>query len=578
MPAADSHPFRRLLVALIDNDPRQRNTRKLASDANKFGQDFVGFKKLNKALLNNWIRPTDNSTPRNWQQLAALLKVFDVDENLADIMFRVTTRGWDLEALQEQAAPELAGLLKFRQPILSFRQPTLNPAQTKPSEIVPVATGDSTNLSDSVELVHFDTNIEPFHIPSVDTILEYIQTEYQTRPALLNKPLTPKRNRRVVPVVAAVVLIAVATVAWFQTRPDSERGATLTEDVPAPDLAGLIAQADTGSGPWLAAAHEDYRFRIAGVVPDEETKAAIGDVVGVFYSRFQVQDIEVDPTVGTALWVEKPEAGVVPLLRVLAFKFHQGGFSLNTTQLKVEGQVPDLVADGVAFKDASRITASKYPALPNYEENIEVVELDKFPELRATYDGESLVISGRLPSQTLTDAIMEDLKVLFDEIAVVDDVVIEDRMFAAFPVRNIQRSIKAFYFSEEFDVQLQQGQITGSITSGIEFAEGSAELSQAVKASLRSLAAFAQLAHFPIEVVGHTDAQEPAGGNNELSLKRAEAIRQYLIATGTLTPERAEKIATVGKSSQEPIANNDTEDGRRKNRRVEIHIKNGGTI
>ena len=235
MPAADAYPFRRLLVALIEHDPRKRNPRRLAIDANIIGQDFAGFKKLNTALVKNWVRSTGSSTPRDWRQLAALLQAFDVDENLADIMFRVTTRGWDLETLQEQTAPGLADLLKFRQPILSFRQPTFNPTQARPVEIVTAAPAGSDGLSDSLELAHFDTEMEPFQPAVLDVIVEYIQTDYQTRPALLNKPPAKRWEqvrRPVLSAAAAITLIAVSSVVWFQTRPGTERDETQTANTP----------------------------------------------------------------------------------------------------------------------------------------------------------------------------------------------------------------------------------------------------------------------------------------------------------------------------------------------------------
>jgi len=71
-----------------------------------------------------------------------------------------------------------------------------------------------------------------------------------------------------------------------------------------------------------------------------------------------------------------------------------------------------------------------------------------------------------------------------------------------------------------------------------------------------------------IEVAGHTSAEGDADRNLDLSLKRAEAVRTWLVKRG-VDPRR---ILTVGHGSQEPIADNRTEEGRRKNRRIEFRI------
>jgi outer membrane protein OmpA-like peptidoglycan-associated protein len=71
-----------------------------------------------------------------------------------------------------------------------------------------------------------------------------------------------------------------------------------------------------------------------------------------------------------------------------------------------------------------------------------------------------------------------------------------------------------------------------------------------------------------IEVHGHTDIQGEFDYNIDLSLERAKAVCQYLIDSG-ITPER---IAYKGFGSNQPIADNSMESGRKMNRRVEFLI------
>lgn len=78
--------------------------------------------------------------------------------------------------------------------------------------------------------------------------------------------------------------------------------------------------------------------------------------------------------------------------------------------------------------------------------------------------------------------------------------------------------------------------------------------------------------HPALDVVisGHTDNVGTEHHNVTLSLRRAESVAQYIINMGVAL----EKVYFEGLGSSLPIADNDTEPGRSKNRRVEILIKN----
>ena len=71
-----------------------------------------------------------------------------------------------------------------------------------------------------------------------------------------------------------------------------------------------------------------------------------------------------------------------------------------------------------------------------------------------------------------------------------------------------------------------------------------------------------------LTVVGHTDSVGTDAANQALSLARAQAVRNYLIANG-VSPNR---IRAVGRGENQPVAQNDTPENRAQNRRVEIVI------
>jgi OOP family OmpA-OmpF porin len=68
-----------------------------------------------------------------------------------------------------------------------------------------------------------------------------------------------------------------------------------------------------------------------------------------------------------------------------------------------------------------------------------------------------------------------------------------------------------------------------------------------------------------IEISGHTDNVGNPKANKTLSLKRAQACKDYLVSRG-IDPSR---IEAVGYGDERPIASNDTEEGRQQNRRIE---------
>jgi len=72
-----------------------------------------------------------------------------------------------------------------------------------------------------------------------------------------------------------------------------------------------------------------------------------------------------------------------------------------------------------------------------------------------------------------------------------------------------------------------------------------------------------------ILVAGHTDNSGSEKYNAQLALKRAEAVKSYLVARRGINPER---IAIKGYGESSPVDTNETEEGRAKNRRSQIQI------
>jgi len=104
------------------------------------------------------------------------------------------------------------------------------------------------------------------------------------------------------------------------------------------------------------------------------------------------------------------------------------------------------------------------------------------------------------------------------------------------------------------------------------FESGTATLAPAGGPRLRDFAQAARSApDVRLAVRGYTDAQGSESFNLTLSEDRADAVRKYLVSEG-IEPGH---ISAAGFGPQFPVASNDTPEGRRMNRRIEIELRPG---
>lgn len=108
-----------------------------------------------------------------------------------------------------------------------------------------------------------------------------------------------------------------------------------------------------------------------------------------------------------------------------------------------------------------------------------------------------------------------------------------------------------------------------TLGSSLLFPTNGTSLSAASKTSLSDFAvSMRDFENTDIAVLGHTDNTGTAQINERISLQRAEAVSSYLQSKGI----SASRIRTEGMSFNQPVASNDTAEGRARNRRVEIYI------
>ena len=101
------------------------------------------------------------------------------------------------------------------------------------------------------------------------------------------------------------------------------------------------------------------------------------------------------------------------------------------------------------------------------------------------------------------------------------------------------------------------------------FASNNAVLKAAGKAKLDDLVGKVKAINLEVIVaVGHTDSKGNDASNQKLSVRRAEAVKAYLVSKGI----EKNRVYTEGKGSKQPVADNKTAEGRAKNNRVEIEV------
>jgi outer membrane protein OmpA-like peptidoglycan-associated protein len=108
-----------------------------------------------------------------------------------------------------------------------------------------------------------------------------------------------------------------------------------------------------------------------------------------------------------------------------------------------------------------------------------------------------------------------------------------------------------------------------SIPAADGFESASAELRPELESSLDALVPpLKARLELKAEILGHTDSIGREGYNMLLSRQRARAVRDYLMNAGI----DAMRLSADGRGETEPVADNDTPEGRSRNRRVEIRL------
>ncbi len=147
--------------------------------------------------------------------------------------------------------------------------------------------------------------------------------------------------------------------------------------------------------------------------------------------------------------------------------------------------------------------------------------------------------------------------------------------------KEIQKEIESRFKDIEdlIQVDVQKNKVTIRLMGESTFDSGKAEIRSKLKPLLMKIASAIKGTKGDIIIAGHTDNVPLNGGpyksNLGLSMARAASVAEFLLHKGLVEPER---ISTMGFGKYRPLESNDTPEGRKKNRRVEITLTTSSSV
>jgi OOP family OmpA-OmpF porin len=189
----------------------------------------------------------------------------------------------------------------------------------------------------------------------------------------------------------------------------------------------------------------------------------------------------------------------------------------------------------------------------------------KGANLDAIFQGDKINVGGAAMGDAARDKVIAALKGVVGDGVTVG--ALSDKTAAAVAVANDRATTELASLGSGFGVKDLLFALNDSVFS---FASDSAEVPESMEPFLKTAAAdLKQLkAGHVLEIAGYTDNTGDAALNLALSQKRAESVREALIKYGA----DPDMLVAKGYGEANPIANNDTAEGRLKNRRIEYHV------
>ena len=211
-------------------------------------------------------------------------------------------------------------------------------------------------------------------------------------------------------------------------------------------------------------------------------------------------------------------------------------------------------------------TVGGITGLPVSAQAIEITNLTP-PRFVATVENGQVALEGEIPSEQLLTTFIQGAAAVYGEDNVTSTMTVDDGTYTSFWNYTMPGIFGLLAPFPSYRIQVEDGATSGTMQGGVLFELNSAEIGpEAAEILGIGVAILARDRSLEMTVIGHTDSQGPDDLNQRLSLVRAQSVVDFLVAAG-LDPAR---LTAEGRGPDEPIASNDTAEGRAQNRRVEF--------
>lgn len=311
----------------------------------------------------------------------------------------------------------------------------------------------------------------------------------------------------------------------------------------------------------MTATLERGQIELSGRLPDPAVAKRVREVAGIVYGTSIVDDLTVDESVPAPGWA--PVAGDVVASLPL----------ISTGQIRLEGEVVTL--RGTAGSDEKKLQfvgAVERILGPGVEvvDEVDVVEQVQPVLLIEKTGPDAIQLEGLLPSAAVATRIQDVLAETYPGHSFEGDFSFDGGVEETFTLHSLPRLAGMLVKFAVWEVSYVEGRFESSSAGATSFDFDSVELPMDTPVLDSFAMSLTGVPDLHLTVIGHTDSAGPASYNQGLSERRAATVVDYLVTQHGIEPSR---ITAVGRGEEEPIAANDTPDGRMKNRRVDFSIE-----
>ncbi len=310
----------------------------------------------------------------------------------------------------------------------------------------------------------------------------------------------------------------------------------------------------------LDARLEDGKLTLRGTIPSAEVAAHLSAVADLIYAPLLDNQVVVDPEVAPASWVASAP-NVIAVLPII-----------GTSGLTVTGEEATVMGYAPHPERLAQLQGALAQALGpdvTLTNEVEVTNLAP-PSINAVVAGDGIItMTGTVPSRSVVEFAHALAIDSYGADNVVNQIEVDPGVDTTFSLFRLPLVFPAFVPFPEWHVEIYDNVITGQLLNGASFPSGSSQLTPVLEQLMPvGTGILTRNPTLVITVEGHTDSIGSAETNQALSEARAEAAKQWFIASGIA----AERVFAVGHGETRPIGDNETPEGRAMNRRVEFRL------